>query len=191
MLGTKVLSVHGVGDPNGPDLEILETAQGGPKDEQGEVVFVARFRDKEGLRSHHERGQFKRKRGRWLFTEGIMVKSKPLTVNKIGRNDPCSCGSGSSSRSAAAIALFLSKGWRSGRSRCQFLIPSLETILFRQNINPVSPCLRLPFWYQQHLRAPPSLTFDLSATKMIKGRTIQIARPLVFELNKTTISPST
>jgi len=75
-------------------LEILETSQGGPKDEQGEVVFVARFRDKEGLRNHHERGQFKRKGRRWLFTEGIMVKPKPLTVVKIGRNDPCSCGSG-------------------------------------------------------------------------------------------------
>jgi len=83
MLGTKVLSVHGVGDPNGPGLEILETAQGGPKDEQGEVVFVARFRDKEGLRSHHERGQFKRKRGRWLFTEGIMARIAPAEKTRL------------------------------------------------------------------------------------------------------------
>lgn len=75
-------------------LEILETTAGGPQDEQGEVEFVARFRDKKGLRSHHERGQFQRRKGRWLFTEGKMVKSKPLTVNKIGRNDPCICGSG-------------------------------------------------------------------------------------------------
>ena len=75
-------------------LEILDTVQGGPQDETGEVEFVARYRDKSGLRSHHERGQFERKDGRWLFTEGEMVKSKPLTANKIGRNDPCSCGSG-------------------------------------------------------------------------------------------------
>ncbi|MGK2944699.1 MAG: YchJ family protein [Desulfuromonadales bacterium] len=74
-------------------LEILGTSEGGPEDEQGEVEFVARFRDKQGLRNHHERGQFKRSKGRWLFTEGNMVKSKPLTVNKIGRNDPCICGS--------------------------------------------------------------------------------------------------
>ncbi len=74
-------------------LEIMETTQGGDQDDQGEVEFVVRLRDEEGLRSHHERGQFKRKKGRWLFTEGTMVKSKPLTVNKIGRNDPCSCGS--------------------------------------------------------------------------------------------------
>lgn len=75
-------------------LEILETSQGGPKDEQGEVEFIVRFRDKEGRRTHHERGQFERKKGRWLFTEGTMVKPKPLSVTKIGRNDPCSCGSG-------------------------------------------------------------------------------------------------
>lgn len=75
-------------------LEIVDTVQGGPKDKEGEVEFIARFRDKEGRRTHHERGQFKREKGKWLFTEGTMVKSKPLSVNKIGRNDPCSCGSG-------------------------------------------------------------------------------------------------
>lgn len=75
-------------------LEILDTTQGGANDKEGEVEFVARFRDKEGLRNHHERGHFKRRRGRWLFTEGDMVKSKPVSVNKVGRNDPCTCGSG-------------------------------------------------------------------------------------------------
>ena len=75
-------------------LEIVETAQGGPEDKEGEVTFVARFRDKDGLRSHHERGEFKRKRGRWLFTEGTMIKPKPVSANKVGRNDPCICGSG-------------------------------------------------------------------------------------------------
>jgi SEC-C motif-containing protein len=75
-------------------LQIVETIGGGPKDEEGEVIFTARFRDKQGLRTHHERGQFKKKKGKWLFTEGIMIKPQPLTANKVGRNDPCSCGSG-------------------------------------------------------------------------------------------------
>ncbi len=75
-------------------LEILETLQGGPRDEEGEVVFVARYRDKDGIHSHHERGQFKRKDDRWLFTEGIMIKSPPASSSKVGRNDPCICGSG-------------------------------------------------------------------------------------------------
>jgi len=75
-------------------LEILETSQGCPQDEQGEVTFIARFRDKDGLRSHHECGRFRKRSGRWLFTEGTLIKPKPLTSSKIGRNDPCSCGSG-------------------------------------------------------------------------------------------------
>ena len=75
-------------------LEILETAQGGAQDEEGEVVFVARFRDKDGVRSHHERARFHRKDGRWLFTDGVMVKAPPISSSKVGRNDPCNCGSG-------------------------------------------------------------------------------------------------
>jgi len=75
-------------------LEIVETTAGGPKDDEGEVEFIARFRDKGAIRTHHERGQFQRKGKKWLFTEGEMVKSQPISVTKIGRNDPCSCGSG-------------------------------------------------------------------------------------------------
>ncbi len=76
-------------------LDILGTARGGAEDEEGEVEFVARYRDRDGVRSHHERGRFSRKDGRWLFTEGVMVRSQPLSSTKVGRNDPCNCGSGS------------------------------------------------------------------------------------------------
>lgn len=79
-------------------LEILETAQGGAQDEEGEVVFVARFRDKDGVRSHHERARFHRKDGRWHFTDGVMVKAPPISSSKVGRNDPCTCGSGLKSK---------------------------------------------------------------------------------------------
>jgi len=75
-------------------LEIQETKAGGIEDEEGEVVFIARFRDKSGLRTHHERAQFKRENGQWFFTKGEMVKSQPVSANKTGRNDPCLCGSG-------------------------------------------------------------------------------------------------
>jgi SEC-C motif-containing protein len=75
-------------------LEIVETKKGGPDDATGEVEFIARFLDKGILREHHENAQFKREKGRWLFTDGTMVKAKPISVTKIGRNDPCTCGSG-------------------------------------------------------------------------------------------------
>ena len=75
-------------------LEILETDRGGDEDSSGDVEFIARFRDKGGLREHHELAHFKREKGEWFFTEGSMVKPKPITVLKIGRNEPCTCGSG-------------------------------------------------------------------------------------------------
>jgi SEC-C motif-containing protein len=75
-------------------LEIIGTTRGGSQDEEGEVEFVARFRDKDGIHKHHERGQFKRHDKQWTFTEGLMVKAQPISAVKIGRNDPCTCGSG-------------------------------------------------------------------------------------------------
>lgn len=75
-------------------LEIQKTKTGGVEDNDGEVEFIARFRDKSGLRTHHECAHFERKEGQWFFTRGDMVKSQPVTVSKVGRNDPCHCGSG-------------------------------------------------------------------------------------------------
>jgi SEC-C motif-containing protein len=75
-------------------LEIVSTIKGEADDSVGEVEFIARFSEKGDNREHHEAGQFKRKDGRWYFTEGRMIRPKPLTVTKVGRNDPCTCGSG-------------------------------------------------------------------------------------------------
>lgn len=75
-------------------LEIVGTTKGGAEDKSGEVEFIARFRENDALREHHENAEFKKDDGRWYFTEGVMVKAKPIIVNKVGRNDPCTCGSG-------------------------------------------------------------------------------------------------
>lgn len=76
-------------------LQILSTSKGTKDDTHGEVEFVARFKEQGGVpRSHHEQGQFEKLDGRWYFTEGVMAKPMPIISNKIGRNDPCNCGSG-------------------------------------------------------------------------------------------------
>lgn len=75
-------------------LEVITTHAGTATDDRGEVEFIARFRDKGVIRNHHERGHFAKVDGHWLFTEGEMVKSPPVTTSKVGRNDPCHCGSG-------------------------------------------------------------------------------------------------
>lgn len=75
-------------------LEIVGSRKGAAGDSDGEVEFIARFRLKEVLREHHELAGFKKEKGVWFFTEGAMVKPKPLVSTKIGRNEPCPCGSG-------------------------------------------------------------------------------------------------
>lgn len=75
-------------------LEIVDTREGDRNDASGEVEFIARFRENGILREHHESAQFKQDNGRWYFTEGTMVRPKPIVVNKVGRNEPCTCGSG-------------------------------------------------------------------------------------------------
>jgi SEC-C motif-containing protein len=67
---------------------------GSEGDNTGEVEFIARFSEKGVAREHHERASFKREEGTWFFTEGVMVKPKPISVQKTGRNEPCPCGSG-------------------------------------------------------------------------------------------------
>lgn len=75
-------------------LEIIGSRLGGPNDTEGEMEFVARFREQGNLHTHHERGQFKRENGTWYFTEGVLVKPRPIISVKVGRNEPCTCGSG-------------------------------------------------------------------------------------------------
>lgn len=74
-------------------LEIV-SSRGGEEDSLGEVEFIARYSEDGNETAHHEIGKFRKLEGNWLFTEGRMVTSKPIISNKIGRNDPCPCGSG-------------------------------------------------------------------------------------------------
>lgn len=80
-------------------MEILKTEGGGEDDSEGTVEFIARYTSKQkdsGEFEHHEISQFKKIDGEWRFIDGEMIGPKPQTreTPKIGRNDPCPCGSG-------------------------------------------------------------------------------------------------
>ena len=77
-------------------LEILEIRDGQAEDESGSIEFVARYREKGKQQEHREIAEFKKVDGRWLFYDGQAPKPKQIIRNgpKIGRNDPCPCGSG-------------------------------------------------------------------------------------------------
>jgi len=77
-------------------LEIVRTQGGGPDDNQGFVEFIARFVQKDIKQKHHEVAEFKKEGDRWFFLDGQPVTPEPYKreTPKVGRNNPCPCGSG-------------------------------------------------------------------------------------------------
>jgi SEC-C motif-containing protein len=77
-------------------LEIVSTEGGGASDDTGKVEFIAKFDLGTIPQVHHERADFKRHNGRWYFVDGETIGPKPVVREgpRIGRNDPCTCGSG-------------------------------------------------------------------------------------------------
>jgi SEC-C motif domain protein len=76
-------------------LEIIEVGDGSSEEEQY-IEFIAHFRKKGLKNQHHELACFKKKDGEWFFFDGDAPKVKQVvhTAPKVGRNDPCVCGSG-------------------------------------------------------------------------------------------------
>ncbi len=79
-------------------LEIVKTQRGTSDDKDGIVEFIAHYKDKASGHelAHHEVSLFQKSSGGWKFKEGQIKGAGPMKriEPKIGRNDPCSCGSG-------------------------------------------------------------------------------------------------
>ena len=80
-------------------LEILATQDGGAKDKTGMVEFVAHFKEGSNTGRLSERSLFEKIDGAWMYVSGDheIQGHTPYVApetDKIGRNDPCICGSG-------------------------------------------------------------------------------------------------
>ena len=75
-------------------LEVVNVKDGGENDKSGEVEFIANYSYNDTDQAHHERAEFKKRGDEWFFVDGKLVQEPVINENKIGRNDPCSCGSG-------------------------------------------------------------------------------------------------
>jgi SEC-C motif-containing protein len=84
-------------------LEILGSKNGGQSDKKGEVSFVAHYVEDDDEKILQETSKFIKKDGRWYYDEetskvaptSIGTSGKPFVRDqpKVGRNDPCICGS--------------------------------------------------------------------------------------------------
>jgi SEC-C motif-containing protein len=77
-------------------MEIVAIEKGSAQDDGGLVEFIARYSVNGTEFEHHERSLFQRVNGEWKFIDGELVKPEPIVREspKVGRNDPCPCGSG-------------------------------------------------------------------------------------------------
>ena len=79
-------------------LEIKKTHKGDTNDSTGTVEFVAHYKDRASGTElhHHETSLFQKNSGEWKFDKGQIHGAQPVKrlEPKLGRNDPCSCGSG-------------------------------------------------------------------------------------------------
>ena len=84
-----------INDSEWKGLEIREAIDGGIDDQIGTVEFVSHFVRGDENFTHHELSNFRKEDGKWVYVDGKMnPRSNPRLVEKIGRNDPCPCGSG-------------------------------------------------------------------------------------------------
>ena len=75
-------------------LEILSTENGQAHDSEGYVDFVARYKAAGSIHAIREKSHFKKLGDRWLYVSGKSLALPKKNDTKVGRNDPCPCGSG-------------------------------------------------------------------------------------------------
>lgn len=76
-------------------LEVSRTVKGRERDSEGTVSFTARYRHKGVDETLAETSQFRRIDGRWFYYDRApAVAAAGAGAAKVGRNDPCPCGSG-------------------------------------------------------------------------------------------------
>lgn len=75
-------------------LQIVQIEFGGQDDREGMVEFIVSYQKSGKELFLHEKSRFSRENGCWFYVDGDFVRQQPARTTKIGRNEPCPCGSG-------------------------------------------------------------------------------------------------
>jgi SEC-C motif-containing protein len=77
-------------------LKVVQIEAGKKEDEQGTILFSATYKEGEKTQEHWEKSFFEKEKGEWKFldAQGVHMGTYQRTEPKVGRNDPCTCGSG-------------------------------------------------------------------------------------------------
>jgi SEC-C motif-containing protein len=77
-------------------LQVVQVENGKAEDDKSTIAFCARYKADDKVHDHWEQSYFEKEGGEWRFLDakGIQIGTYRRPEPKIGRNDPCSCGSG-------------------------------------------------------------------------------------------------
>lgn len=83
-------------DSNWIKLDVVASDPPKPNASTGQVEFQAYFEQGDETLVHHEIASFKKVEGCWYYVDGVMPAAETIvrSAPKVGRNDPCVCGSG-------------------------------------------------------------------------------------------------
>lgn len=93
-------------NPDWCGLRIFRTEKGQRDDNEGIVEFEATALSHDNILKLHEISRFVKENDRWLYLSGEIINTAPPGENKIGkigRNDPCPCGSGKKLKKCCAL----------------------------------------------------------------------------------------
>jgi SEC-C motif-containing protein len=78
------------------ELDIVNVSDDPENANRSSVEFKAQYRMNGAIQVHHELAEFRKSNGTWYFFDGKMVSAGQFKreTPKVGRNDPCPCGSG-------------------------------------------------------------------------------------------------
>lgn len=76
-------------------LKILRVVDGGIDDQTGQVEFMTQYKFQGKSLTQYELAGFSRINGKWFYCSYELNPKKTPAINdtKVGRNDPCPCGS--------------------------------------------------------------------------------------------------
>lgn len=75
-------------------FELIKSEGGAADQDEAKIEFVASYKVKGKRENHHEISTFKKIDGEWFFADGEIIVQVVNRQPKVGRNDPCTCGSG-------------------------------------------------------------------------------------------------
>lgn len=81
-------------------LKVVQQEAGQATDEKGTLIFCATYEAEGKKQDHWEQSFFEKESGEWRFLDarGVHLGTYKRGEPKVGRNDPCACGSGKKSK---------------------------------------------------------------------------------------------